>query len=142
MSRRTATRQEHQKFCQIEGWTEVRSARGRTGTHHITYELALPDGRILRTRVSRPPNRSDIAAGLFAHILRDQLQVSADEFFDCVDNGTPPARTQTAEHAEPLPPEIVHLLATKVGLPEADIRRLTKDEAVQILNDYWSSGGQ
>lgn len=142
MSRRTATRRDHQKFCQIEGWKEVRSARGRTGTHHITYELALPDGRILRTRVSRPPNRSDIGAGLFAHVLRDQLQVTADEFFDCVDNGNAPARTRPTEHAEALPPEIVHLLANKVGLEESAIRRLTKDEAVQVLNDYWASGRQ
>ncbi|MFV2087505.1 hypothetical protein [Micromonospora sp. LOL_021] len=51
-------RQAHEKFCQHEQWTRVRDARGRTGTHHVTFELGLADGRILRTRLSHPVDRS------------------------------------------------------------------------------------
>lgn len=67
------TRADHDAFCRLEGWTPVRDALGRTGTHHITYELRLPDGQVLRTRVSHPPNRQTYGARLWAHILRDQL---------------------------------------------------------------------
>jgi hypothetical protein len=49
----------------------------RTGTHHVTYELDLPDGRILRTRISHPPGRTTYGpSSLWAHVPRDQLQVS------------------------------------------------------------------
>lgn len=44
MSWPQATRRDHERFCDIEGWKPVRDVRGRTGAHHVTYELALPDG--------------------------------------------------------------------------------------------------
>lgn len=141
MSRRTPTRQDLLRFCRIEGWSEVRSARGRTGSHHLTFELHLADGRILRTRLSRPADRTDIGSGLFAHILRDQLQVTADEFWECVDNGTPPSRTgPEPSKEESLPAEVVHLLKSKVGLSDTEIRKLDKDAAVETLNHFWAYG--
>src|SRR3954469_23640834 len=86
------TRQDHEEFCRTEGWRPVRDARGRTGTHHITYEFDLPDGRVLRTRISHPPDRSGYGAAIWSHILRDQLQVSEAEFWRCVRDGTGPDR--------------------------------------------------
>jgi hypothetical protein len=71
----TPARADHAKFCENEGWRVVRDARGRTGTHHLTYELDLPDGRTLRTRVSHPPDRTDYGPSIWSHILRDQLAV-------------------------------------------------------------------
>lgn len=44
------TRPAHEKFCLVETSTQVRDARGRTGTHHVTYELTLKDGRVRQTR--------------------------------------------------------------------------------------------
>ena len=32
-----------------KGRHRVRDGRGRSGTHHLTYELLLPDGRLLQT---------------------------------------------------------------------------------------------
>ncbi|MDY7100716.1 MAG: cytotoxic translational repressor of toxin-antitoxin stability system [Actinomycetota bacterium] len=140
MSGRVPTRKDHQRFCEVEGWALVRNARGGTGSHHLTYELALPDGRILRTRVSHPPNKRDISRRLFAHILRDQLDVAEDEFWACIDDGRPPSRGRPAPpEREPLPPEIVSLLVTKVGMTEARVRELTKVEAIGILQKYWTS---
>ena len=89
---RTSPRADHDRFCQVEGWRRVRDARGRTDTHHITYELELPDGRTLRTPVSHPPDRTDYGPSLFAHILRDQLAVTEKEFWACVRDGTVPNR--------------------------------------------------
>ena len=134
------TRSAHQRFCQIEGWRLVRDARGRTGTHHVTYELALPDGRILRTRISHPPDRTGYGPALWGHILRDQLQASEAEFWTCVDGGVRPARGQPEVPAEALPAEVAHLLIERVGLPESDVARMGRAEAIERLNRFWATG--
>jgi len=82
----------HDAFCKIEGWEQVRDAQGRTGTHHVIYELQLHDGRILRTRVSHPVNRDTYGASLWSHILPDQLEVDQATFWACVQEGKKPDR--------------------------------------------------
>jgi hypothetical protein len=134
------TRQDHDKFCGVEGWTPVRDARGRTGTHHVTYELHLPDGRVLRTRISHPPDRATYGSSLWSHILRDQLGVSEEEFWACVREGIKPGRGVPEVPPEALPAELVHLLITRVGLAEPEVAAMSKAEAVEQLNRYWSEG--
>jgi len=134
------TRSDHDKFCDIEGWTPVRDARGRTGTHHVTYELHLPDGRVLRTRISHPVDRSCYGASLWGHILRDQLSVSEAEFWSCVRHGVRPGRGLPEPPAEVLPADLVHLLITRVGLADDEIAGMTKADAVERLNRYWTEG--
>ncbi|GAB2496570.1 cytotoxic translational repressor of toxin-antitoxin stability system [Nocardiopsis aegyptia] len=135
------TREDHERFCKTEGWRRVRDARGRTGTHHITYELSLPDGRILRTRVSRPADRTDYGRSMWAHVLRDQLDVDEASFWACVRDGTPPYRGVPVPPASALPADLVHLLISKVGLSEAEVAGMTREEAVDRLNRYWTEGG-
>ena len=84
---------DHAAFCKAEGWSEVRSATGGRVRHHATYELALPDGRVLRTRMSRPPDGRTYGPALWAHILRDQLEVDEGTFWRCVQDGVLPSRT-------------------------------------------------
>ncbi len=134
------TRQDHDKFCGIEGWTPVRDARGRTGTHHITYELNLPDGRVLRTRISHPADRTTYGASLWSHVLRDQLGVSEDEFWACVQRGVKPNRGVPEVPPEALPADLVGFLITRVGLAESEVAAMTKFEAVERLNRYWAEG--
>ena len=134
------TRQDHQKFCGVEGWTPVRDARGRSGTHHITYELVLPDGRVLRTRISHPPDRGVYGPSLWSHILRDQLDVSEEEFWACVRTGKRPDRGVPQVPAEALPADLVHLLISRVGLPDSVVAAMTKAEAVERVNRYWAEG--
>jgi hypothetical protein len=134
------TRQDHDKFCAIEGWTPVRDARGRTGTHHVTYELTLPDGRILRTRISHPPDRTTYGSSLWSHILRDQLAVSEEEFWRCVRDGVNPDRGVPQAPHEALPADLVHLLLTRVGLTTSEVAAMSKAEAVERLNRYWTEG--
>jgi hypothetical protein len=134
------TRQDHDKFCAIEEWTPVRDARGRTGTHHITYELTLPDGRILRTRISHPPDRTTYGSSLWSHILRDQLAVSEEEFWRCVRDGVQPDRGVPVAPREALPVDLVHLLLTRVGLSDSEVAAMNKAEAVERLNRYWTEG--
>jgi hypothetical protein len=134
------TRQDHEKSCGIEGWQPVRDARGRTGTHYVTYELHLPDGRILRTRISHPADRSGYGPSIWSHILRDQLQVSEAEFWSCVRDGVKPDRGVPEPPPEALPADLVYLLITRVGLAESDVATMTKDEAVARLQRYWIEG--
>jgi len=72
--------------------------------------------------------------------LRDQLDVSESDFWDCVTGGVLPARGGPAIPKEALPTELVHLLRSKVGIAEAEIAAMTKDEAVARLSNYWTTG--
>jgi hypothetical protein len=60
----------------------------------------------LRTRISKPINKSEYATSMWAHILRSQLDVTADAFWFCVndklipDRGSP--KTPDAQRAVPL----------------------------------------
>jgi hypothetical protein len=134
------TRRDHEEFCEIEGWQRVRNARGRTGTHHVTFEFALPDGRILRTRISHPVDRSTYGPRLWAHIPRDQLGVSESEFWHCVRDGVAPDRGAPAQPAAALPAELAYLLVNRVGLSESEVAGMSKTEAIERLNRYWTEG--
>jgi hypothetical protein len=130
------TRKDHQNFCLNEGWTEVRNARGKSG-HHLTFELTLPDGRVLRTRISHPPNRQTYGPSLWAHILRDQLHVSEDEFWACVREKTVPQRSRTESATPSIPAGVVAQLLSH-GVEESEVRLMSRSEAIERLNQIWS----
>jgi hypothetical protein len=140
VTRRAASRREHQKFCETEKWSEVRNARGKPITHHLTYELAVPDGRVLRTRISRPANTDTYGAGLWSHILNDQLCVTEDEFWACIDNGNPPHRTGRVDDivAVTLPAGLAWQLVHTLGLTTNEIEAMTPEDAVSRMNQHWS----
>lgn len=134
------TRHDHEIFCKSEGWQQVRNARGGTGTHHVTYELHLHDGRILRTRISHPVNRDTYGAQIWGHILRDQLDVDQATFWACVHESVKPDRGVPTPPAEALPAELVHLLLTRLHLTEAEVAAMSKDEAISRMQQFWAKG--
>jgi hypothetical protein len=134
------TRADHDKFCRFEGWVRVRDAIGRIGTHHLTYELVLPDGRILRTRISHPPNRTTYGARMWAHILRDQLCIDEATFWTALRDGITPQRTNAIPPAEPLPVEVAALLVNRVGLTREQVAALSREGAIERLNQFWTEG--
>jgi hypothetical protein len=137
----TPTRQDHLRFCEIEGWSVVRSSKGKTGTHHDTYELTLESSDVFRTRISRPPDRTDHGQSLWRHILRDQLKVSEAEFWECLDSDSPPKRGAIEEPAkDSIPTGVVWNLINRVGLSEDEVRGMDKNEAIERLNQYWITG--
>lgn len=134
MSRHPApTRKHHEKFCVTEGWTRVTDARGRAVSHHATFTFATPQGDVLRTRISHPIGRETYAPSMWAHILRDQLHVSADEFWSCVLDGVLPDRgvPKIPDAALPLP--LVARLVRELGLSRAEIAKLSAEEARELL---------
>lgn len=136
-----ASRRQHVRFCEVEGWDKVRNARGKPVRHHITYELALPSGRILRTRVSRPANAERYGPALWSTILDAQLCVTEAEFWDCVDNQVLPVREATPAQipAGAIPAGLAHQLIHTVGLTDTEVAGLTRDEAVARMNAFWSA---
>lgn len=135
-----ASRRQHKKFCDIEGWQVVRNARGKPVGHHITYELPLDDGRVLRTRVSRPANNDTYGPSLWTAILRDQLDVTEAAFWDCVERHVQPPRPGAVVEppATGLPASLVHQLKTTLGLTDSEIAPMSKDEAVARMSAHWS----
>lgn len=130
------TRKNHQDFCLNEGWTQVRNARGKGG-HHITFELTLPDGQVLRTRISHPPNHQTYGPSMWAHILRDQLHVSEDEFWACVRGKQVPQRGRKEPPTPSIPAGVVAQLLSH-GVEESEVRLMSRAEAIERLNKIWS----
>ncbi|MEV5413955.1 cytotoxic translational repressor of toxin-antitoxin stability system [Thermopolyspora sp. NPDC052614] len=118
----------------------MRDARGRAGTHHVTYELDLPDGRVLRTRISHPVDCSAYGPKLWSHILRDQLDVSEADFWTCVREGVRPDRGVPVAPPEALPADLVHLLIHRVGLDEKEVAAMSRVDAVARLQRFWIDG--
>lgn len=137
---RAASRRDHKKFCDIEGWSVVMNSRPKPASHHLTYELQLTDGRILRTRISRPTNSETYGPGLWHHILTEQLDVTETEFWTCVEQRTPPVRVQPGfdppERALPL--SLVRQLVDSLHLSSDDIASLSLDEAIRLMEEFWS----
>ena len=105
----------------------------------MTYELALPDGNVLRTRVSHPIDRSDYGPAFWSHVLRDQLKITEDEFWDCVNNGVRPPRGVPQVPSHSLPAELVHQLVVKFRVPEVEVASMDKEQAVSLLQSLWMS---
>lgn len=130
------TREDHDDFCVNERWTLVRGSTGKPVTHHKTYELPLWDGRILRTRISRPVDRTDYSARMWSHILREQLEVTADEFWSCARDNVMPDRgaPQVLVPRKSVPLYLVRDLS-RLGVAEEEILALDAAGAAQLYAD-------
>jgi hypothetical protein len=131
------SREAHNSFCLIEGWTPTRDAKGKKVGHHLTYELTLPDARVLRTRVSKSPNKDTYGPDMWSHILRDQLQVDDATFWACVQHKTKPDRGAPKAPAETVPADLAHLLVVNLRVAEAEIQGMTKQEAIELISKFW-----
>lgn len=129
----------HDRFCRTEGWQPVRDEHSETGSRTVTYELTLPDGRALRSRVVQPPPDRCYGPSVWKHILRDQLQVSEPEFWACVRDGKVPDRGVPKPAADALPVGLVHLLINRVGMPESEVMAMSKDQAIARLTQHWDA---
>lgn len=126
-------------FVEHDGWTEEPNlARGRTRTgDHRRYRKDLPDGTSLRTKVSHSL-RDEIGTDLFKHILRDQLRVTEDRFWDVVRRGATELTAAPPPQAVTIPGWLVQRLILSVGLREDEVRAMTVDEAHAAWEAYKS----
>jgi hypothetical protein len=77
---RTPTWAQVEKFCRLDGWSEVRR------TDHAHFEKVLADGAVLRTHRSFA-SRKTMSPGRFKAILRYQLRVTEEQFWQTLDTG-------------------------------------------------------
>lgn len=132
----TPTGEDHDDFCTNEKWNLVRGSTGKPVTHHQTYELTLWDSRILRTRISRPVDRTDYSARMWSHILREQLEVTADVFWSCARDGVLPDRgaPEVLPPRKTVPLYLVRELS-RLGVAEEEILTLDAAGAAQLYAD-------
>jgi hypothetical protein len=121
------------QFCEVDGWTLV-----RTETGHMFWEKALATREVLRTHQSF--NGADPSQELFSRILRDQLKITRKQFWEALISGSPVARP--VEGIEDEPPQyeawVIRGL-TSYGVPESEIYKMTPDVARELLQQKWSS---
>lgn len=135
-----ASRRDHQRFCEIGEWAEVKNERGKPTRHHITYELELPDGRVLRTRISRPANAAVYGPSMWVHILTDQLDVTEDAYWECVEGRRPPRRAAVvaATPTNSLPLSLARQLVDVLHLTSEEVGALSLEEAIARMQEFWS----
>jgi hypothetical protein len=61
-------------YCKKNGWYLTRN------TDHWYYEKVLPNGEILRTRISHATGK-EIPGNLWRKILKHQLKITEEEFW-------------------------------------------------------------
>jgi hypothetical protein len=118
------------QYVTNDGWTEEPNlARGRRRTgDHRRYSRDLPDGSRLRTKVSHDEH-AEIGEDFFHRIVRDQLRVTEERFWQVV-HGRSGFETPVSEPTtEPIPGWLVTRLLFTVGLSEAHVAGLTRDQA-------------
>lgn len=134
------------RFCEVDGWEPTHGARGRKRRDHDRYVKTLPDGRILRTKASH--GRDEIGdPSLVKHILRDQLEVTEEQFWDAVDNGRAPQRggDQPVASGRPdssLPGWLAVNLSALVGLSDDEIFAMDEEQAMQAWLEWCESQGR
>jgi hypothetical protein len=128
------------RFCEIDGWERTTSARGKTGDH-IRYRKVLPDGTILRTRVSH--GRGQIRdPGLWRRIWKDQLGLESEEqFWQTLRRRKAVERGRPQPSGPSLPGWLYRRLAVDVGVPEREIAAMSLDEARARLNEFDARSG-
>lgn len=112
------------------GWEEVpnRSRGGSRGGDHWRYRKVLPDGRVLRTKVSRSLG-SEIGESLLRHIVKAQLETTMDEFRAVASGRAGKTSTDPVSEAVPIPGWLVIRLTQTAGFDESAVRGMTPVEA-------------
>jgi hypothetical protein len=131
---------ELEKFLQVDGWVRLQAgSRGGSSEDHIFFEKVLPDGRVLQTHISHS-RRGRPSAGRFAAILRDQLEVSREQFWTALRKGEPVDRPAVFDESERVEHEawVVAVLARELYMTIEQIAALSIDDAKQRVLDHWS----
>ncbi|MDQ1248075.1 MAG: hypothetical protein QG597_2447 [Actinomycetota bacterium] len=123
------------RFLAVEGWEDKDAASGkRTGDHH-RFVFTTPTGDRLYTKVSHG-TKSYRSRDLFKAILRDQLQVSEEEFWQAVDHGVAPNRPRPEQPAQTkgggIDAKLARNLLTKVGVRPTELAGLSQGDAVAL----------
>jgi hypothetical protein len=128
---------EVEAFCRSEGWEEV--DEGRSPDHRY-FRLVLEEGIVLETRVSHSSKKT-MSPGRWKAILRDQLQVSDEDFWHALRTKKPvrrPSGPPREEEIEQVPAWAASVLSSRLGMSPPEIASLGRDGAIQLAQEAWS----
>ena len=130
------------RFCGIDGWEELKGARGKRGDH-FRYREVLSDGGILRTKASHSDD--EIGRDLWNHIWREQLTLEGeDQFWEALETGKSVDRSRAGEAAPSgpsLPAWLVNNLIRQAGVSPEEVARMSEEEARARLSEFYSRPG-
>lgn len=128
-----------EEFLGVDGWRRIPAGeRGGRRQTHIFFEKLLPDGRLLQTHISHDRSKK-ISPGRFGMILREQLEVSRDDFWKAIRSGEPVSRPVETEEA-PVEHEawVIAVLVGELHMSAGEIERLSEEEAIDLVHQHWA----
>jgi len=127
---------EIEEFLKIDGWRQLPSA-GRSS--HVFFEKVLDDGRVLQTHVSHSRDKRP-SPGRFSVMLREQIEISREQFWTALTSGEAVDRPAAAEAEHPVEHEawVVAVLAGQLHMSAGEIEVLDHDAARQLVYDFWA----
>lgn len=129
-----------ERFLAADGWRQISTGeRGGRRQRHLFFEKLLPGGRLLQTHISHD-RRKSIGASRFGAVLRDQLEVSREEFWAAIDAGAPVARPVVLDEDEVVEHDawVVRVLAGELHMSPDEIAALGEEEAKARVYSHWS----
>lgn len=121
-----------EEFCRIDGWKLVRE------TDHRFFQKVLASGEVLETHTSFASGKA-MSQGRFGAILRTQLEVTREQFWETLRTGRPVERPAPVEPAAPRHKlYVVQVLARELGMSEDEIAGLSVEEAERVVHEHWS----
>ncbi|MDQ3721072.1 MAG: hypothetical protein M3350_09890 [Actinomycetota bacterium] len=131
---------EVEEFLKVDGWRRLApSERGGSQAGHVFFEKTLDDDRVLQTHISYSRDKRP-SPGRFRAILREQLEVSREEFWEALRSGDPVDRPAQVEEDQPVEHEawVVAVLAAEMHMSADEIQALDVDEARDLVHRYWA----
>ncbi len=133
------TKVDHRDFCLNEGWTEVLGATGKKVRHHQTFRLGLWDGSQLRTHISHPVNKVTYGVKLESKILKMDLRVSANDFWQCVKAKVMPNRGEVKREPGAGVPLYLYRELQKLGVTAKEFEGMNEAKAKALLAQLLTS---
>lgn len=138
---RLPTNKELMRFVEVEGWeNKDQKAHKKTG-NHFRYVFTTPMGERLFTRISHGSGQIG-DPDLFVSILRDQLCIEEEQFWNAVDKGMRPIRPSHAlkKHEDALDAKLARNLINKVGLKPEELIGMSVKKAQKIWQEWLTAG--
>ena len=86
-------------------------------------------------------DRTQYRDSMWSHILRTQLEITAEEFWECVTDKVLPQRSRPATPPRKSLPLYVVEGLSRHGIPLQEISAMTEEEAMGRLHRIWSEQG-
>lgn len=127
-------------FIAADGWREIAGGeRSGSRRRHIFYEKVLVDGRVLQTHISHSRGKT-MSPGRFSSLLRNDLEVSKDEFWRCIRSGTPVDRPVVLEEPRVVEHDawVVAVLVGELHMSPEELGALSREEAEELVLRHWA----